>query len=275
MYHGLFIHSPMKFLLSFINSFLYSMFDFPLDLARSQHTQSAGMCPSSQGDLSGLWTGAQCQRGQQLHSMWPFSPALIWMRHTHWANFIRALGCFSSGALGPCSKKAGEVGLGHCHGRVVEEERKMGLGRNGDKCEGLGLAWDERTTGSGSPRPLLPTHSPHMLSLLSPGNRAHFVYGIACDHGCIWDLKFCPSGAWELPGTPRKVPPSWLRDGPRTQSQDKVALGVPRIGGKEVGEGWMDLFPAIPYHIFRDQNLKSFLREAWDNKPQRRSGLTL
>uniref|UniRef100_A0A8C7BHP7 General transcription factor 3C polypeptide 2 n=3 Tax=Neovison vison TaxID=452646 RepID=A0A8C7BHP7_NEOVI len=39
-----------------------------------------------------------------------------------------------------------------------------------------------------------------------PGNRAHFVYGIACDHGCIWDLKFCPSGAWELPGTPRKAP---------------------------------------------------------------------
>lgn len=41
---------------------------------------------------------------------------------------------------------------------------------------------------------------------MSPGNRAHFVYGIACDHGCIWDLKFCPSGAWELPGTPRKAP---------------------------------------------------------------------
>uniref|UniRef100_A0A8C0D2A9 General transcription factor 3C polypeptide 2 n=1 Tax=Balaenoptera musculus TaxID=9771 RepID=A0A8C0D2A9_BALMU len=39
-----------------------------------------------------------------------------------------------------------------------------------------------------------------------PDNRAHFVYGIACDHGCIWDLKFCPSGAWELPGTPRKAP---------------------------------------------------------------------
>lgn len=60
-----------------------------------------------------------------------------------------------------------------------------------------------------------------MASLLSPGNRAHFVYGIACDHGCIWDLKFCPSGAWELPGTPRKVPPSWLCDGPWTQSQNK------------------------------------------------------
>lgn len=39
-----------------------------------------------------------------------------------------------------------------------------------------------------------------------PGSRAHFVYGIACDNGCIWDLKFCPSGAWELPSTPRKAP---------------------------------------------------------------------
>ncbi|KAM6221615.1 LOW QUALITY PROTEIN: general transcription factor 3C polypeptide 2 [Rhynchocyon petersi] len=39
-----------------------------------------------------------------------------------------------------------------------------------------------------------------------PDNRAHFVYGIACDNGCIWDLKFCPSGAWELPSTPRKAP---------------------------------------------------------------------
>ncbi|KAF6103585.1 general transcription factor IIIC subunit 2 [Phyllostomus discolor] len=39
-----------------------------------------------------------------------------------------------------------------------------------------------------------------------PGNRAHFVYGIASDHGCVWDLRFCPSGAWELPGTPRQAP---------------------------------------------------------------------
>ncbi|XP_042552587.1 general transcription factor 3C polypeptide 2 isoform X1 [Dipodomys spectabilis] len=39
-----------------------------------------------------------------------------------------------------------------------------------------------------------------------PDNRAHFVYGIACDNGCIWDLKFCPSGAWELPETSRKAP---------------------------------------------------------------------
>uniref|UniRef100_A0A8D2IZ52 General transcription factor 3C polypeptide 2 n=1 Tax=Varanus komodoensis TaxID=61221 RepID=A0A8D2IZ52_VARKO len=32
------------------------------------------------------------------------------------------------------------------------------------------------------------------------------AYAIATDHGCIWDMKFCPSGAWELPTTHRKAP---------------------------------------------------------------------
>ncbi|KAM6123206.1 LOW QUALITY PROTEIN: general transcription factor 3C polypeptide 2 [Pterocles gutturalis] len=29
---------------------------------------------------------------------------------------------------------------------------------------------------------------------------------IAADHGCVWDMKFCPSGAWEPPATARKHP---------------------------------------------------------------------
>ncbi|CAI9590328.1 unnamed protein product [Staurois parvus] len=33
---------------------------------------------------------------------------------------------------------------------------------------------------------------------------ASFSYGLAADEGCIWDMKFCPSGGWELPSTPRK-----------------------------------------------------------------------
>lgn len=60
----------------FINFFFCPIFDFSLDLAQSQHIQSAGMCPSSLGVHCGLWTGAQCRRGQQPRSMWPFSPAL-------------------------------------------------------------------------------------------------------------------------------------------------------------------------------------------------------
>ncbi|XP_053566963.1 general transcription factor 3C polypeptide 2 [Bombina bombina] len=41
-------------------------------------------------------------------------------------------------------------------------------------------------------------------TLNSCGTEAAFSYGLATDHGCIWDLKFCPSGGWELPGTSRK-----------------------------------------------------------------------
>ncbi|XP_066560756.1 general transcription factor 3C polypeptide 2 isoform X2 [Amia ocellicauda] len=39
-----------------------------------------------------------------------------------------------------------------------------------------------------------------------PRTKASFAYGIALDYGCIWDMKWCPSGAWELPSTNRKVP---------------------------------------------------------------------
>ncbi|NXA57457.1 TF3C2 factor, partial [Nothocercus julius] len=35
---------------------------------------------------------------------------------------------------------------------------------------------------------------------------AALAYGVAADHGCVWDMKFCPSGAWEPPATPRKHP---------------------------------------------------------------------
>ncbi|KAM6463023.1 general transcription factor 3C polypeptide 2 isoform 2-T2 [Liasis olivaceus] len=39
-------------------------------------------------------------------------------------------------------------------------------------------------------------------SVTKPG----LAYAIATDHGCIWDMKFCPSGAWEPPVTQRKLP---------------------------------------------------------------------
>uniref|UniRef100_A0A8C3I358 General transcription factor 3C polypeptide 2 n=1 Tax=Chrysemys picta bellii TaxID=8478 RepID=A0A8C3I358_CHRPI len=42
------------------------------------------------------------------------------------------------------------------------------------------------------------------LGILQP--EAGLAYAIAADHGCIWDMKFCPSGAWELPTTGRKPP---------------------------------------------------------------------
>ncbi|NXJ86080.1 TF3C2 factor, partial [Trogon melanurus] len=37
-------------------------------------------------------------------------------------------------------------------------------------------------------------------------DKARLAYAIVADHGCVWDIKFCPSGAWEPPGTARKHP---------------------------------------------------------------------
>uniref|UniRef100_A0A8C3KH28 General transcription factor 3C polypeptide 2 n=1 Tax=Calidris pygmaea TaxID=425635 RepID=A0A8C3KH28_9CHAR len=39
-----------------------------------------------------------------------------------------------------------------------------------------------------------------------PPEAAGLAYAIAADHGCVWDMKFCPSGGWELPTAPRKPP---------------------------------------------------------------------
>ncbi|XP_068868082.1 general transcription factor 3C polypeptide 2 isoform X3 [Aphelocoma coerulescens] len=37
-------------------------------------------------------------------------------------------------------------------------------------------------------------------------NKARLAYAIAADYGCVWDMKFCPSGAWEPPTTARTHP---------------------------------------------------------------------
>ncbi|NXC24459.1 TF3C2 factor, partial [Campylorhamphus procurvoides] len=37
-------------------------------------------------------------------------------------------------------------------------------------------------------------------------DKAGLAYAIAADHGCVWDMKFCPSGAWEPPATARTHP---------------------------------------------------------------------
>lgn len=46
------------------------------------------------------------------------------------------------------------------------------------------------------------------LGTLQEGSadRAGLAYAIAADHGCVWDMKFCPSGAWEPPGGSSKHP---------------------------------------------------------------------
>ncbi|XP_035280129.1 general transcription factor 3C polypeptide 2 [Anguilla anguilla] len=39
-----------------------------------------------------------------------------------------------------------------------------------------------------------------------PSSPPQLAYAIALDDGCIWDMKWCPSSAWELPTTCRKAP---------------------------------------------------------------------
>nr|XP_056709397.1 general transcription factor 3C polypeptide 2 [Euleptes europaea] len=39
---------------------------------------------------------------------------------------------------------------------------------------------------------------------MGSATKPRLAYAIATSHGCIWDMKFCPSGAWELPATRRK-----------------------------------------------------------------------
>lgn len=39
-----------------------------------------------------------------------------------------------------------------------------------------------------------------------PQSSPELVYGLAQDRGCVWILKWCPGGAWELPSTSRKAP---------------------------------------------------------------------
>ncbi|NXP42316.1 TF3C2 factor, partial [Leiothrix lutea] len=40
----------------------------------------------------------------------------------------------------------------------------------------------------------------------SSPNKARLAYAIAADYGCVWDMKFCPSGAWEPPTAARTHP---------------------------------------------------------------------
>ena len=55
----------------------------------------------------------------------------------------------------------------------------------------------------------------------SSADKARLAYAIAADHGCVWDMKFCPSGAWEPPTAARKV--GVLPGGPRPRAR----LGSP------------------------------------------------
>ncbi|XP_067274009.1 general transcription factor 3C polypeptide 2 [Pseudorasbora parva] len=39
-----------------------------------------------------------------------------------------------------------------------------------------------------------------------PSTAPHLTYALAIDDGCIWNIRWCPAGVWELPSTSRKAP---------------------------------------------------------------------
>ncbi|XP_064267444.1 general transcription factor 3C polypeptide 2 isoform X2 [Passer domesticus] len=92
------------------------------------------------------------------------------------------------------------------------------------------MAWCPTPEGSAAPqyvavschRSMEETHSvsglhsgPALLQLWDLGtlqteqgspSKARLAYAIAADYGCVWDMKFCPSGAWEPPTAARMHP---------------------------------------------------------------------
>ncbi|XP_017349715.1 general transcription factor 3C polypeptide 2 [Ictalurus punctatus] len=44
------------------------------------------------------------------------------------------------------------------------------------------------------------------LQMSRPLSSPRLAYALAVDDGCIWNLKWCPAGAWEVPTTVRKAP---------------------------------------------------------------------
>ncbi|NXR04815.1 TF3C2 factor, partial [Sagittarius serpentarius] len=74
----------------------------------------------------------------------------------------------------------------YCHGSMEETHSVAGLHGGPALLQLWGLGTLQQEQGS--------------------ADKAVLAYAIAADHGCVWDMKFCPSGAWELPTTARKHP---------------------------------------------------------------------
>ncbi|XP_009894074.1 PREDICTED: general transcription factor 3C polypeptide 2, partial [Charadrius vociferus] len=74
----------------------------------------------------------------------------------------------------------------YCHGSMEETHSMAGLHGGPALLQLWGLGTLQQEQGS--------------------ADKAGLAYAIAADHGCVWDMKFCPSGAWEPPTAVRKRP---------------------------------------------------------------------
>ncbi|GAB0185204.1 general transcription factor 3C polypeptide 2 [Grus japonensis] len=74
----------------------------------------------------------------------------------------------------------------YCHGSMEETHSMAGLHGGLALLQLWGLGTLQQEQGS--------------------ADKAGLAYAVAADHGCVWDMKFCPSGAWEPPTAARKHP---------------------------------------------------------------------
>lgn len=65
------------------------------------------------------------------------------------------------------------------------------------------MGLQQRGIGSGNPGPPASPCSPPTFSGQSWQQGP--LCGTICDHSCMYSLRFCPTGAWKLPSTLRKV----------------------------------------------------------------------
>ncbi|XP_068251910.1 general transcription factor 3C polypeptide 2 isoform X2 [Nyctibius grandis] len=144
-----------------------------------------------------------CSLRDQKHSQWEF-PEWIPLAH-EWTCLSERFGSlqpheerldvsfFVGGPVWamewcPCpegSAAAQYVAL-YCHGSAEQTHGAAGLHAGPALLQLWGLGTLQQEPGSAT--------------------KARLSYAIAADHGCVWDMKFCPSGAWEPPGTARKPP---------------------------------------------------------------------
>lgn len=211
----------------------------PAGSTRCSPTPSAWTSPSSWAAPCGPWSGARPRRARRQRSTWPSTATGAWRRRTAWPGCTAAPCSCSSGAWARCSRSRGEWpgwgwapgdGTGSClfflHGQA-------GLSSASATNHGLspveavlvasfasGIYWSCWCILG-----LLGSHVHHgSTHACSSTDKAALAYAIATDHGCVWDMKFCPSGAWEPPDAARQV--GGLQQDPRPWGLPLVSAGV-------------------------------------------------
>uniref|UniRef100_A0A672RYC2 General transcription factor 3C polypeptide 2-like n=1 Tax=Sinocyclocheilus grahami TaxID=75366 RepID=A0A672RYC2_SINGR len=85
-----------------------------------------------------------------------------------------------------------------------------------------------------------------------PSTAPHLAYALAIDDGCIWNIRWCPAGVWELPSTSRK-PPQMPRLGVLAAAFSNGSIGVyslphpEALAAQHQSKGSNDLFYCVVF----------------------------